>query len=172
MPRNIDFNRGVTIRKYTPTNMYVYMYKDTPGVFLDPHGKPVHHKMAQAAGFDVTTLLKEKHKREKMRDAMSQIEAELELADTSVGEIVLEERGGYKLVDRGYGRADVMDGENRLTPVPVPVQEAQIMLGHLAPDDKEVKEEAKKNRPQIDESESIFKRKRASKEAENGGAQA
>ncbi len=133
MPKGIDVNRGVMVKKH-PAMGLVYMYLDTPGVFLNAFGKEVPDSVAEQAHFDVTTLSKEKTKRERMREAMTAIEVELELASTAEAENILVERGGYKIVKLALGNAHVYDDDgNKLTPIPVPEAEAKLLLDHLVP---------------------------------------
>ncbi len=88
MTDGIDVNRGVRIKRH-PSMGLVYMYIDTPGVFLNTFGKEVPDKIASQAHFDVETLGKERIKRERMAEAMTAIEIELELAITADEEIIL-----------------------------------------------------------------------------------
>ena len=139
MPTGIDVNRGVMIKKHPGLGL-IYMYLDAPGVFLNAHGSEVPDKVAKGANYDTETLGKEKVKRERMREAMTAIEIELELAVTSDEENVIEERDGFRVVGLALGNAHLYDPDNnKLTPVPVPEAEALKLLDHLAP----VKEEKK-----------------------------
>jgi hypothetical protein len=54
---DVDLNRGVTMRR-GPTDSWVYMYKDTPGVYFDQGGFEIGYKDAEAAGFPVEAQLK------------------------------------------------------------------------------------------------------------------
>ncbi len=137
MPQGIDVNRGVMIKKH-PSMGLVYMYMDTPGVFLNTFGKEVPNEIAAQAAFDVETLGKERLKRERMREAMTAIEVELELAITAEEETILWERGGYRVVKLSLGKAYVYDDENnKLTPIAIPQEEAKLLLDHLVPEEKE-----------------------------------
>src|SRR5690554_3858011 len=49
----IDLDRGVLIRKHETTGTTIYMYFDTPGVYLNAHGGKVSEALAKQAGFDV-----------------------------------------------------------------------------------------------------------------------
>ena len=137
MSDGIDVNRGVMIKKH-PSMGLVYMYMDTPGVFLNAFGKEVPEAVAKGASFDVETLGKERLKRERMREAMTAIELELELANSAEEENVLETRGGYRVVKLALGNAYVYDDENnKLTPIAIPQEEAKLLLDHLVPEEKE-----------------------------------
>lgn len=136
MPNIIDLNRGVEIHRHRASGMYVYMYIDTPGVYLNHFGKPVDEALAEQAGYEVVRLGKEKLKRERMASAMSAIERELALADSAVAEVILEERGGYKVVQLALGNANIFDDEgNKLNSKPIPEQEARLLLTHMVPVD-------------------------------------
>ncbi len=131
----IDVNRGVMIQKH-PSMGLVYMYVDTPGEFLNAFGKPVPDAVAKQAHYDVETLGKERLKRERMREAMTAIELELELANTAEEENVLWERGGYRVVGLALGNAIVFDDENnKLTPIAIPKEAAKLLLDHLVPEE-------------------------------------
>ncbi len=137
MSDGIDVNRGVMIQRH-PSMGLVYMYIDTPGVFLNTFGKEIPEKIAAQAAFDVETLGKERIKRERMSEAMTAIEIELELAITAEEENVIWERGGYRVVKLALGNAYVFDDENnKLTPIPIPLEEAKLLLDHLVPEEKE-----------------------------------
>ncbi len=139
MSTGIDVNRGVMIKKH-PLGFLVYMYMDQPGVFLNAFGKEVPSEIAKQAHFDVAVLEKQKLKRERMAAAMTSIELELELANESDEQVILWERGGYKVVEMPLGNAFVYDDEgNKLNPMPIPRQEAKVLLDHLVPTTKNVK---------------------------------
>ncbi len=137
MTDGIDVNRGVMIQKH-PSMGLVYMYIDEPGVFRNTFGKEVPEKVAKQAAFDVETLGKERIKRERMSEAMTAIEIELELAITADEETILWERGGYRVVKLSLGKAYLFDDENnKLTPIAIPQEEAKLLLDHLVPEEKE-----------------------------------
>ena len=137
MSDGIDVNRGVMIKKH-PSMGLVYMYMDKPGVYLNAFGKELPDKIAAQAAYDVETLGKERLKRERMAEAMTAIEIELELAVTADEETILWERGGYRVVKLALGNAYVYDDENnKLTPIAIPQQEAKLLLDHLVPEEKE-----------------------------------
>ena len=136
MSDGIDANRGVMIQRH-PSMGLVYMYIDTPGVYLNTFGKEIPEKVAAQAHFDVEELGKEKLKRERMAKAMTAIEIELELAITADEETILWERGGYRVVKLSHGKAYVFDDENnKLTPIAIPQEEAKLLLDHLVPEEK------------------------------------
>ena len=137
MSDGIDVNRGVMIQKHDSMGL-VYMYIDTPGVYMNAFGKEVPEAVAKGAHFDIETLGKERIKRERMAEAMTAIEIELELAVTADEETILWERGGYRVVKLALGNAYVYDDENnKLTPIAIPQEEAKLLLDHLVPEEKE-----------------------------------
>ena len=143
---NIDLNRGVTIRRQPTTGVQVFMYKDTPGVFLNAHGTEVDPDMARSAGFDTETLLKDKLKRERMAVAMSTIEAEFS-SGPAMRETV-READGFKLIAVGLGRHKVLDPDGEeLHSQPLTLEEANLLLDqltHTAP-----KEAVKEPEPEV-----------------------
>lgn len=122
----IDYDKGVTIRTDPGTGAKIYMYKKVPGVFMNAHGDEVTPKLARAAGFNTSDLLKERAKREAMAKAMGEIEQEFESQKAEKKEHILEESpDGYKVVSRAFGRCYVLgpDGEE-LNNKPLTKQEA------------------------------------------------
>lgn len=126
----IDLDRGVIIRNHS-SGMQVYMYADTPGVFLNANEIEVGNQIAHEAGYDVPALARARQKREAMAAALAAVEAEFD--DGSAG-AVLEERNGYRLVARGAGLFQIEDTEGSiLTPRPLSEQEACSVFNKLAP---------------------------------------
>jgi hypothetical protein len=107
----IDYNRGVSIRVDPSSGAKVYMYKDSPGVFLNAHGAEVADSLARRCGFDVTTLKREREKREAIGEAMADIEAQFESEKSRKVEKVVKEKEGYRVVDFGFGRHSVFGPE-------------------------------------------------------------
>lgn len=143
--RKIDYDRGVIISQHKASGMDVFMYVDTPGVYLNAFGAPVSDQLAKEAGYDVEKFGKDKLKRERMAKAMTAIEAELAIADEVGKKNVVEEKGGFKIVDMGVGRHYVEDPDgNRLNSVPLPVEQARVLLTQLVVDVPKVKMEVKK----------------------------
>jgi len=144
MPAAIDVRRGVVVKKHKTGGFFVYMYVDTPGVYYNAFGKEVQPIVAAQAGYDTKKLGKEKLKRERMRKAMSEIEMELELADSAEEETVIEQSGDFRVVSKGLGRAVVMDGDCLITPLPIPEGEASVLMKHLAGEDENEDKKGKK----------------------------
>jgi len=133
----IDDDRGVMKMRHQ-TGMLVSMYLDEPGVYLNDFGKPVPEDIAKQAGFDVERLGREKAKRARIAAAMADIEADLQLDPETDEQKVLIERDGYKMIAAGQNMAMLVDEENnRLTPVPLPLVEAEQLLDSLAPKTEE-----------------------------------
>lgn len=151
----IDLDRGVMTKRHS-SGVYVHMYLDQPGVFLNDFGAEVPPEMAAAADFDVERLLKERQKRDRLAEAQAEIEHELSLPVEGGKEKVIEARGGYEILDRAMGRAIIRDNEgNDITPVPVPLQEAKVLLSKLAPKKEESNggQKAAKAKGEADKSE-------------------
>lgn len=127
----IDLNRGVEVRKHKLSGMHVYMYRDTPGVYLNAFAKEVPDSLAKEAGFPVQEYARKRVAKERMAKAMTAIEAEL--AVPAEDRPVLAERGGYKVVGLGLGRAHLTDEDgNALTQEPVAADYALKLLEELA----------------------------------------
>ncbi len=142
MAKGIDVDRGVMMRYLDGTGIQVYMYLDTPGVYLNAFGAEVSGDLARQAGFDVEKLGRERTKRERMATAFAAIEAEIE--GRSEKEATLVERNGFKLIDIGLGRTVIKDPDGlSLVSNPVPLEYGQKLFDMLAPEVKvEVKVEA------------------------------
>lgn len=142
--RKIDYDRGVIIKIHQTSGMDVFMYVDTPGVFLNAFGTEIDPSIAKEAGYDVDRLLREKVKRERMAQAAKLIEQELALEEKEGVREVVAERQGFKVIDLGLGRHYVEDPEgNQLTAQPLPLEQAKLLLSKLTPD-KEPKVETPK----------------------------
>lgn len=124
----IDYNRGVTKRSVSRINMDIFMYKDTPGVYLNAFGDEVDLELAKEAGFPV-----EKHALlRKHRDAMVAAEEKIrEKLDTGE-QTVIETKRGYTLIDIGLDRFQVKDPEGGVVnAVPMAEGAAKILFGQL-----------------------------------------
>lgn len=110
---NVDAPGGVTImrQKTNDGGMYIYMYNSQPGTYLNAHGKEIPEALAAEVGFPVDKFRKERIKREKMAQYMSQIEAELEMLSSDGEEVVLHEGNGYKIVAVNEDSANVFTSE-------------------------------------------------------------
>jgi hypothetical protein len=129
----IDLDRGVTIRKHKDSGMYIYMYKDTPGVYLSQHGDVLPDKLAQLVGFDTGRLSKERDKREKMAAFSAKVTKELALAEASDAPEVIVTRGDYSVIALPGGRANVVSGSaGKLNQTPLTRDLAMELLGALA----------------------------------------
>lgn len=122
----IDVNRGVTIKLDPMSGARVYMYKDTPGVFLNEHGHEVAESLAARCGYPVKDMKKLRDKREAMKRATDEIEAKFEDEKTQAKEKVIKEsEDGYKIIQFAFGRCWVMgpDGD-KMHDKPLTKQEA------------------------------------------------
>ena len=130
MALNIDLDRGVLHRR-TTTGVDVFMYYDTPGVFLNAYGAVVADSLAAEAGFDVERLSHDKRRRETMDAAMREIEEQY--GSEAVREVKAE-RNGYKLIHVGLNRYNIeAPDESRLNPRPLTDVEANGIFNQLVP---------------------------------------
>lgn len=137
MAFKIDYDRGVLKRHEPKSGVEVYMYIDSPGVYLSAHGTEVNPALAQAAGFDTETLGRKRVMNERMEAAMDSIRREM-----AVGEVkkeVVREDKGFKIINIGMGRhyVEAPDGD-RLTANPIPIEQAEVLFDQLVP--KETKD--------------------------------
>ncbi len=129
----IDLNRGVTVKLDPTTGARVYMYKDTPGVFLNSHGHTVADTLAARCGFLIKELKKLRDKREAMSRAAAEIEAEFESEKATSGtgqeKVIKESEDGYKIVQYAFGRCWVFgpDGD-KMHDKPLTKQEAMHLF--------------------------------------------
>ena len=130
--KNVDYNRGLTKKIHLKTGVDVYMYKDTPGVYLNAYGTPVTEDFAKEAGFDTVTYGKEKLKRERIAQVTAMVEAELSTGHTT--REIVEEVNGFKVIHIGLERYTVEDPDaNVLTGTPLPLDTASKLLSQLNP---------------------------------------
>ena len=144
--RKIDYDRGVMIKVHNVTGMDIFMYMAEPGIYLNAFGTPVAEDLAAAAGYDIVKYGKERQRREKMKLAMSAIDAELQLADeiSKDEELVVMERNGFKIIDIGLGRRIVKDPDGGILTVnPVPEELAMKLFDQLVPPAEQKKAEKK-----------------------------
>ena len=136
MAFHIDLDRGVISRSHPSLGMDVYMYVDDPGVYLTAHGTEVALALAEQAGFEVDKYAKQHKIKVAMANAQADVLAQFNEATTEV----LVERNGFKVVDIGLGRCNVLspDGD-LLNKTPVSREQAEILLKHLTPDEKDAK---------------------------------
>lgn len=127
---NIDVRRGVRRRKHPKTGIEVFMYADTPGIYLNAFGDELPESVAREAGFDTDALGKKRKRDERVKAAMAAIDHELEVEGAE--ETVVVERGGYKVVDYGEGRCKVFDPDGlSLNPTVIPKSSAVNLLDSM-----------------------------------------
>lgn len=129
----IDLDRGVHQRIDPGSGMDIYMYVDTPGVYLTLHGTEVDVELARRAGFPVEEQLKKRRVQQALAAAQDRVLAELQVADQSV-KVVVQEADGFKIIDIGYDRYQVLSPDDDvLTPAPLNLRSAVILLSQLVP---------------------------------------
>ncbi len=127
----IDLNRGVQCCREKQSGTYVYMYIDTPGVYLSELGEPLTEDFARSAGFDVEKFRKERQKAEKLAAATKAIEAELGDKPGTV----LREAAGYKLMALPLDRAEIVDPDgHKVTEAPLSTAAAKVFFQALVKD--------------------------------------
>lgn len=134
--RNIDYDRGVRKSSH-PTGVDVFMYYDTPGVYLNAYGGEVSDQFAHEAGFDTETYAKQKLRRELMAKAMKGVEDQLADESSDVHKVIAN-RGGVHVVDIGLGRFVIEDPDGqRLTTTHMSREAALDLLDKMVPEVKE-----------------------------------
>ncbi len=108
----IDLNRGVSIKMDPNSGARVFMYKDTPGVFLNEHGDEVDVSLANRCGYQIKELSKLRLKREALAKASAEIEAEFEGEKAEQNfKVITETKDGYKIKQFAFGRCWVFGPE-------------------------------------------------------------
>lgn len=132
--RKIDYDRGAIIMSHPGTGMDVFMYVDAPGEYLTAHAVPVPDDIAQAAGYDVARLAKERLRNQRKAQASAIIDREL-ADDANTNEECVDVRNGFHLVSIGMGRHNVKDPDgNILNAHPLPKEGAQKLFNAMAGD--------------------------------------
>lgn len=162
MASTIDVDRGVHIKqivkfdpknavKFDPDQMYggitVYMYVDEPGKYFDVHGRDVAIALAKRAGFDTDRLAKVRNRQLAVRKFESDLAKELAL-ELDEEEVILAEKGSWKVRALPMERAQVIDIETNepVTPAPMLRADAIRLLDELVgAEDEQEKNEVKSN---------------------------
>lgn len=141
MPDKIDYNRGVIKGKDQTSGVAVYMYIDTPGVYLSEQGTQVTAELAKKAGFDVDKYRVARLKSERLAKAKHIIEQELE-ADNSKKKAI-KEKNGWAIVHLGFGRHVIEDPDgNEMTERQLTREEAEVVFEQLIPDEVEATDDS------------------------------
>lgn len=130
---SLDLDRGV-IKRTHPSGMHVCMYKDTPGIFYDSKGRLVKNELAQGAGFRVAELIRQREKQLRLAEYRGKLESEFEAEEQRLARAASEDLGGgieVRAVGRDYA---VFQGDERLTSVPLTLDEAKALAKSLAPE--------------------------------------
>jgi hypothetical protein len=134
----INLDRGAMTCTHPSLGIAIYMYLDDPGVYLTEHGNVLENGevLAQQAGFETEKFAKQRKIKQAMQHANEKIMKEFNESTTKV----LVERGGFKIMDIGLDRCNVLspDGDV-LNKTPMPLAQANILLDHLAPKEKDKK---------------------------------
>lgn len=138
----IDLDRGVHSRTHPTLNMDIYMYVDDPGVYITAHGDPVKPELAEAAGFPVAEQVKEHEIKVALDNAKRQV---LERFGEAQGKIkVVAERAGFRIIDIGLGRHNVVtSGNDVLNKEPLTRELADLLLDNLAPVEQKAEKKSK-----------------------------
>jgi hypothetical protein len=142
---SIDLDRGVQMSSHPSLGIDIYMYIDDPGIYYTAHGNPISSELARAAGFDVDAF----EKKHKIKLALAKAnQTVLDEFNENPGPKLVEERDGFKIMDIGMGRHNVVgpDGDV-LHKTPITLEQANILLDNLAPKPEPKPVEDPKPRP-------------------------
>jgi hypothetical protein len=137
MSFKIDLDRGVMAMRQplTKGGVYVYMYLDEPGTYLNEHGHKVSEAFAADVGFNTAHWRKELTKRERLAEAKAKIEAELDMISEEI-ENTLKEVGGFRIIALANDMAQVKDPDGTVVNhMPIPVADAEVLLAALTGDE-------------------------------------
>lgn len=133
--RKIDYDRGVVIKLIKELGMEVFMYKDTPGVFLSQHGTEVSPLLAKRAGYDVDLLMRKREHARLVALATASATEKLNLSSENATKQVIAEQGGFQVVLIGGSRYVLLspDGAELTKGIPLTEQVALELLKEVAP---------------------------------------
>lgn len=126
----INHSRGCIIRQH-PTGLQVVMYYDNPGVYYDARGLMTTDTLARAAGFDVAKQAKERAKQQRMTQLRRGLDAEFEAVEDRLARVASEGAGNAEVRHVGNGKYAVYDGEERITPFDLGLDEATALVQSL-----------------------------------------
>lgn len=159
----VDYDRGVMKGKDPTSGIEVYMYMDTPGVYLNAFEQPVSEKLALAAGFDVDKFRSARQRQERMAYAKQQIEKEL--AHGIPQKEPLLERKGWKIMVLGKNLHNVVDPDgNVLNQFPLGEEVARSVFDSLIPPEAVQKAPEGKKEEVVTKAASSFGAQQKSKE--------
>lgn len=104
--RAIDYDRGVMIRQDGKSGIEVYMYIDDPGIYLSVHGNKISEDLARSAGYPVDAQLKARQFKLKLADFEAKLKTELQVEEA--GAQTLREHLGFKLIELGPDRCQII----------------------------------------------------------------
>lgn len=132
--RKISYARGVLKNRH-PNGIDIYMYLDTPGVYLTGHATPVSEKMAGEAGYDTVAYKSLRIRQTREKEFLSKLDLEL-AAGLSVRRVIAE-KGGYKVIELSKDRHQILGPDDKpLSPMPFVLEEALNILNELSPDEE------------------------------------
>lgn len=142
--RKISYNRGVHKRSVFENDdpikgqaiTDVYMYVDQPGVFYNAFEIEVSDDLARRAGYDVDVLRKHKLANERRADFEKALRAEMELGVDPGDAKVVQEREGFKLMDIGKDRFQILGPDGYLVNKsgPLPGKRAAALFNEVIPE--------------------------------------
>lgn len=133
MASKINLDRGVIVSRMplTKGGMYIYMYADTPGEYINEHGNRVAESLAKEVGFDTNRWQREHMKIERLAAAKKKIEAELELINDEIDN-TLKEKDGFVIIGLPGGKAIIKNPDgDQVTSQPILVPDAEALLEAL-----------------------------------------
>lgn len=127
----INRDRGCTIRLH-PAGFRVVMYKDDPGVYLSERAEPLSDKVAEAAGFDIAGLDRERRKRARLAEYKAQVEAEFATQEEDLERVMSVPTEGLHVKHIGGGKYAILNSEGtRVTQNPLTKEDAQELINDM-----------------------------------------
>lgn len=138
----IDMNRGVMYCTHpSAVTFRIFMYLDTPGEYLDGHGRPVPERLASEAGFPVERFRKQRLINSEKKKFEETLRNTLNMQETR--EVHREEAGLTLIHYPETGVAYIEREGERLYDTPIPLATAAILFEEFVKDAKARAEEVK-----------------------------
>lgn len=134
MALNLDHPAGWTSRKH-PSGMRIYAYLDQPGSYLDEKGRPIGHKLAKEAGYDVDQAILERDKNLRLAEFRQQLDREF--SDRAAELDAMAELSGDGIEARPLkaGGYEVLRDGDKVNAAPLDFDEAKRLVEGLRNDE-------------------------------------
>lgn len=136
MALNLDHPAGFTSRKH-PSGMRIYAYADQPGGFVDEKGRPVSHKLAAEAGYDVAALILERDKNSRLAEFRRELDLEYSKKADELAAVAALCGDGIEVKPLKQGGYEVRRDGDKVHTKPLEFEAAKRMVEGLRGDEDE-----------------------------------